>query len=219
MRSASPPATESAAAEPASVPNPDITARAAIRQAALELFAEHGVASVSVRDIAKRAGVSPALLFHHYGTKDGLREAVDEWITQNTAVAVAQAEQDLPDDIEDLFTARFRVFAAIAHTRPKECAYIARSISEGDEAAQKLFDGMIAKTIEELGALQRRGLIAPDEDETARALLLLFLQLGPLLLQSLVEQHVGTPVFGQESVDRWVRSCARLLTSGLAAEQ
>jgi len=41
------------------------------------LFAARGVSAVSIRDVAEAAGVSPSLVIHHYGSKDGLRVAVE----------------------------------------------------------------------------------------------------------------------------------------------
>src|SRR5512146_1869041 len=55
----------------------DLTARATIRNAALRLFADRGADAVTVREIATQAGVSPALVLHHFGSKDGLRAEVD----------------------------------------------------------------------------------------------------------------------------------------------
>ena len=55
----------------------DFTGRAAIRNAALRLFADRGPDAVTVREIATQAGVSPALIVHHFGSKDGLRAEVD----------------------------------------------------------------------------------------------------------------------------------------------
>ena len=46
----------------------DLTAKAVIRNTALRLFAERGPDGVSVREIAAAAGVSPALVIHHYGS-------------------------------------------------------------------------------------------------------------------------------------------------------
>src|SRR5690348_5278017 len=60
----------------------DLTAAAAIRETAMRLFAERGVESVSVRDIAAAAGVSPSLVIHHYRSKAGLRSAVDARATR-----------------------------------------------------------------------------------------------------------------------------------------
>ncbi|MCI1676392.1 MAG: TetR/AcrR family transcriptional regulator [Ancrocorticia sp.] len=49
---------------------------AAIQQAALELFADHGVAGTSLQMIATKLGVTKAALYHHYKTKDGIIRAV-----------------------------------------------------------------------------------------------------------------------------------------------
>jgi AcrR family transcriptional regulator len=38
------------------------------------LFAAHGPDAVTVRQIATAAGLSPALVVHHFGSKEGLRE-------------------------------------------------------------------------------------------------------------------------------------------------
>jgi AcrR family transcriptional regulator len=53
-------------------------ARGRIVVAARDLFAERGFDSVSVRDIAERAGVTHGLLRHHFGGKDGVWRAVVE---------------------------------------------------------------------------------------------------------------------------------------------
>src|SRR5262249_41433285 len=55
----------------------DLTARARIRDAALTLFAERGIEGATIRDIAKAAGVSSGLVRHHFGSKEGLRDACD----------------------------------------------------------------------------------------------------------------------------------------------
>ena len=55
----------------------DLTARARIRDSAIVYFGRHGFQSATVRAIAADAGVSPALVIHHFGSKDGLREACD----------------------------------------------------------------------------------------------------------------------------------------------
>jgi AcrR family transcriptional regulator len=71
----------------------DRTARARIRDEALRLFAERGPDAVTVRDIAAAAGVSPALVVRHYGSKEGLREAVDSHVAQVFEVLLAQVVQ------------------------------------------------------------------------------------------------------------------------------
>ncbi len=63
-------------------PDGEGTARVAVRNAALRLFAERGPDAVTVREIAAAAAVSPALVIHHFGSKEGLRAAVDERVAQ-----------------------------------------------------------------------------------------------------------------------------------------
>lgn len=46
--------------------------RAEILAAARELFADRGVTGTSVRAVAAKAGVDPALVHHYFGTKDAL---------------------------------------------------------------------------------------------------------------------------------------------------
>jgi AcrR family transcriptional regulator len=53
------------------------TSRADILAAARELFAQQGYERASMRAIARRAGVDPALIVHFFGSKEGLlKEAV-----------------------------------------------------------------------------------------------------------------------------------------------
>lgn len=56
-------------------PGPENT-RPAIMAAARDLFAEVGFERATVRAIAARAGVDPAMINHHFGTKDELLVAV-----------------------------------------------------------------------------------------------------------------------------------------------
>jgi TetR/AcrR family transcriptional regulator, repressor for neighboring sulfatase len=52
--------------------------RAAILDSAIQLFAEHGPASTSIRDIARHAGVNHGLVHRHFGSKDDLlAEAIE----------------------------------------------------------------------------------------------------------------------------------------------
>jgi TetR/AcrR family transcriptional regulator len=52
--------------------------RARILEAAFELFVDRGFDAVSMRELAARSGVTKSLIHHHFGTKEGLWEAVKE---------------------------------------------------------------------------------------------------------------------------------------------
>lgn len=51
---------------------PEASTPAAIRAAAARLFAERGYAGVSVRELAREAGVDPALVIRHFTSKENL---------------------------------------------------------------------------------------------------------------------------------------------------
>lgn len=54
------------------------SARADILEAARAAFAEHGYDRATIRDIAGRAGVDPALVMHYFGSKEALFSAALE---------------------------------------------------------------------------------------------------------------------------------------------
>lgn len=58
----------------------DRTAEARIRDVAVQLFGERGIRATTIRDVARVADVSPALVMHHFGSKEGLRAACDDWV-------------------------------------------------------------------------------------------------------------------------------------------
>lgn len=63
----------------------------------MRLFAERGAAEVTIRDIAAGAGVSPSLVIHHYGSKEGLRAAVDERATALVEMFVKELTEHAGD--------------------------------------------------------------------------------------------------------------------------
>jgi len=52
--------------------------RGRILDAGFDLFVEKGFAGVSMRELAVRSGVTKSLIHHHFGTKEGLWDAVKE---------------------------------------------------------------------------------------------------------------------------------------------
>lgn len=71
--------------------------RAAILQAARAAFGDGGFDHATIRDIAARAGVDPALVHHYYGTKELLFEAA-----LAMPVAPAMVLREVSDDRERL---------------------------------------------------------------------------------------------------------------------
>ena len=53
-----------------------------IRDAAIGLFGQHGANGTSLKTVATEAGVSQALVIHHFGSKEKLRAACDELLSR-----------------------------------------------------------------------------------------------------------------------------------------
>jgi len=65
--------------------------RAALLAAARELMAEKGLPGVTLREVAQRAGVQPALVSYYFGGKQGLLRAVVEHVSSRTLERIAAA--------------------------------------------------------------------------------------------------------------------------------
>lgn len=79
-----------------------------IKQAALELFATHGVAKVSVDEIAAKANVSKVTLYKYFGSKDDLYAAVINTFIEETLTAIENVFDSDIDFLEKLKFALLR---------------------------------------------------------------------------------------------------------------
>jgi len=198
-----------------SVDEGDLTARATIRNAALRLFAERGPDRVTVRDIAAEAGVSPSLIVHHFGSKDGLRAAVDD----HAAKVFDSLLQTDGGPLEDLLAGRDNGSLAAAFSRnfPRGSplpAYLRRLLLTGDPAGAALFGRWFAATVAMLGALEERGLSTPSTDRPVRAAFLLVNDLALILLRNEVAAAIGVDPLTPEGLTRWADEASVVYSQG-----
>nr|WP_235857109.1 TetR family transcriptional regulator [Occultella glacieicola] len=156
------------------VPASDLTARARIRDAAIERFARDGFGA-GVRTVAADAGVSAALVLHHFGSKDRLREHCDEHvlgeIRSAKAESIAKAESGS-------FLERF----ATAEQYATILGYVLRSLLDGGPLAQAFVRHMVDDANEYVAAAVASGIAVPSRDERARARYLTLSALGAMML-------------------------------------
>jgi AcrR family transcriptional regulator len=170
MRSARAPRTVSA---------DDLTTRARIRDAAVLRFGREGFGA-PLRTIAADAGVSAALVIHHFGTKERLRETCD-------AHVLAEIKHAKHDSLVEAGGRRFLEYLATAEQLAPVFAYVMRSLQHGGPLATAFVDHLVADAVDYLADGVRAGVIRPSRDEPARARYLVLSSLGAALLALTLE--------------------------------
>ncbi|MPZ72232.1 MAG: TetR family transcriptional regulator [Nitriliruptorales bacterium] len=166
----------------------DRTARARIRDAALQRFADDGPGA-SVRGIAAEAGVSPALVMHHFGSKETLRHACDEYIAATIRDRKRAAMAAGPG---------FDPVAALreAGDGPPLMRYLARTLVEGSQRSAALVDEMVDDAVRYMAEGVQTGVLRPTAYPRERAALLTLWSLGALVLHEHAERLLGVELTG-----------------------
>jgi TetR/AcrR family transcriptional regulator, regulator of cefoperazone and chloramphenicol sensitivity len=196
----------------ADVLDQDLTAKARIRDRALELFARQGVAATSLRAVAKEAGVSPGLIVHHFGSKEGLCRAVDETVVRRIELALAEVPLSLPGEV--VAKGRGEVTLALLRSQPVLCDYIGRALSEHTDASAALFHRLFAFARRDQ-ALVAAGAVRSDADPFWRTMQQMLLVIGPLMMRPLIERELGGALLEDDNFERWMRANTDLLQRGL----
>ncbi|WP_108933519.1 TetR/AcrR family transcriptional regulator [Streptomyces ardesiacus] len=190
----------------------DLTGRARLRKAALELFAERGFEATSTRAVAAAAGVSPALVTRHFGSKDGLRAAVDQDVLERIGGELADVDPDA-DLMESLGAVSARLFGADPVLR----GYLRQVLLEDGEAGAALFGKLLrgARTeLERLSSVYGGARGGEGADSTWAPFQMLCLILGPLLLERVMQPNLEEPMFAPEVLARRSAANQRLLVQG-----
>ncbi len=164
----------------------DLTARARIREAALKHFADDGYEGATIRAIARSAGVSPGLLRHHYGSKEALRRACDDYVFETLHRLNAELLEDPGAG------------AASRQASRRFGRYVARSLADGSASATPIFEEMVAMTEQWLA---RADVVRPDPPtigRRVRATLVTAMAMGIPLLHDHVSREIGADIFEPE---------------------
>ena len=198
----------------------DLTARANIRNAALRLFAERGHDAVTVREIATAAGVSPGLVLHHFGSKEGLRVAVDAHAAESLdAIFADLGGQDLAEMLTsgEATTSVAEAFVQVFPVGSPLPAYLRRLLLTNDPAGSALFGRWYATTRGGLDAMVESGAAAPTEDPAVRAAFLLVNDLAVILLRNQIATAIGDDPLTPTGLARWARDVTAVYTGGAFA--
>ncbi|OBI34716.1 TetR family transcriptional regulator [Mycobacterium sp. E1386] len=197
----------------------DRTARARIRDEALRLIAERGPDAVTLRDIATAAGVSPALLIRHYGSKDGLIEVVDSHVVATfEALLTRMTEQTAMVGLEP--TAVPSLLDGLATYLPPDSAipaYLSRLLITGGRAGSALFDRLFRLSRATLDAMVAAGTASPGADAEARAAFLLVNDLAVLTLRPRLTEVLGMDPLSDAGMRRWAGEVFAIYRDGLSS--
>lgn len=110
--------------------------RASILKAARKIFSEAGFAASNVRDIARAAGTTHAMIRYHFGSKDSLwREAVSEMFeTLHEALSAARKEaQEQRLDLRETYRSMTQVYNRYCAENPEHARITIMESISGSE--------------------------------------------------------------------------------------
>jgi AcrR family transcriptional regulator len=192
-------------------PNSDLTTRARIRDAALDRFPREGFAATTIRAIAEDAGVSPGLVVHHFGSKEGLREACDRHV-------VAKFRETKLASLEDDNLGNPAFAAGSYHLAQPLLRYFSWALVRGHPAAGELFDEILREGLEVTRVAVEKGVVKGSDDLKTRTTLQMAMMLGMTVFHAHVERNTGIDVLTAEGIARLTPSLLEIF-SGLFDEE
>ena len=146
-------------------------------------MADKGVAALSARSVAERAGVSPALVIHHFGSMEALRTACDEHVAQ----VVRERKQEALDAGPGV-----DVLARLRDARVGNATgYLAAVLAEDSASVAALVDELVDDAQGYLESGVRSGMLQPSANPRNRAVVLTLWGLGVLVLNQHLKRLLG----------------------------
>ena len=184
------------------------TTREQLLKLAVEMFAEKGFADTSLRAIAKRAEVSPALLIHHFGTKDAL---VKEAISKTLGSWVAGEKAMMLDDESN----QLQNWQTLMEKGTTPLNFFRQVLLAGGEYSQRLFDAAVSESEVLLDQMQSVGRLREISDKQTTALIMAVNGLGSVLLMSQIEKSMGGPISSDHVATKLMSSNNEMLRDGI----
>jgi AcrR family transcriptional regulator len=156
-----------------------------IAEAGVRCFAREGFGA-SLRTVAAEAGVSAALIVHHFGSKQGLIDACDAKV-----LGVADEKMRLMN-VDGVAAAAAWVVSVMQDGHVP--AYISRALVDGGDAGKRLFTSFVDVTEKALLDLE-----LPSQRMTAA--LLVTHSLGTMVLAEHIAAATGSAPYGDGVAD------------------
>lgn len=186
----------------------------ALRRAAVEVIDERGLGAFSLREVARRAGVSHTAPAHHFGDVRGLLTSVAAEGFDALYAATAAARDGVADPVERL-TSIGAAYVHLARSNHAHCEVMFRTdvVDPDDErlveAGMRAY-AVLEDTVREL--IEGEGLTVDLDEATwfCWSTMQGLVTLGPKL--EAIAAHKG---WSDPSIDHLVRSFTELIVAGL----
>jgi AcrR family transcriptional regulator len=189
---------------------------------AMQMFAERGYDAVTVRDISKEAGVSVGLINHHFGSKEGLREAVNRTFIRQFEEAIssradlgpgrARSREEITNWVEDWIDRHIDNWDLTK-------AYMRRAILEGSDWGAELFERLYQVVRTGVDRADADGNVRDDVDRLWLPILIMYLELGTLLMEPFVDRVLGKSSFDRTLWRRRHQAYMDLVIRGIRPEK
>jgi TetR/AcrR family transcriptional regulator len=191
--------------------------RQEIQDAAEHLFARKGYAATSLREIADKVGVNPAMVHYYFGSKLSLLHQVLEQTLEPLALAIAKMREDSHKPAVGFTGLLLRTFKE----HPDLPALVAREVMLPGGVMQEHFLKFLAPRLG--GSLpgmiqkeQREGRMRNDLDPSITALSVLSLCIFPFIARELADKALNIH-FDPAGMQKLEKHIGNLVEKGLAA--
>lgn len=173
-------------------------------EVATSVFAREGFAGTSLRMIAVEAGVSAALLVHHFGSKQKLIEqtieiTLGQWLKAKDRLA----ELDLSEALTQ--------WPQTALEGQQKLAFFKQVMLAGGKPAELLMQRMQIEAKRRIETMVRAGTMRELKDPDTAALLMAIYGLAPLLVSDSIKIILGGDITDSEVSEKLARSSFELL--------
>ena len=154
-----------------------------ILSAAVAEFARHGFTKTTVRGIAAAAEISPGLVIHHFGSKDGLRSACDDHVFDLITNAKARNAEYATMAVQMMFS---------DPELATSVDYLVKSLLDPSEHGQRYFDHYVDLVESYITDGFAGYTFRQSEDPHGQAAMIAVMALAPSLLDHRLKSVLGT---------------------------
>jgi AcrR family transcriptional regulator len=185
-----------------------IDTRANLIEVATNAFARDGFATTSLRSIAKEAGVSPALVVHHFGSREKL---VEECIVKSLGLWVSEKQQF----VDVSLSTSLSQWQSSVDQHGSKLQFFRQVLLAGGEPANILFSRMVQEAQMVIDSQVEKGQIRKLENRDDLALLMTLNGLAPLLLQEQMANLLGQSLAQTGLTDRLAKTTDEVYRRGI----